>query len=197
MSESGSYSLRDAVFTKLNKMPISYFDRIPSGDIMSRSINDVDNIGQALSQNLGNMIYWSFMIVAMLVAMFFINPVLAIFAIVLIPIFMFINITIMKKIRPFFGKQQKSLGIINGFIEENVSGLKIISLFKMKDKSNEEFKKLNNELTKNSIVAQSTTNMLMPINIFMNNMSFVVLAAIGVFGMFKGGSDGNGWLNVN
>jgi ATP-binding cassette subfamily B protein len=192
MSESGSYSLRDAVFTKLNKLPISYFDRIPSGDIMSRSINDVDNIGQALSQNLGNMIYWSFMVIAMLATMFFINPVLAIFAIVLIPVFMTINITIMKKVRPFFGKQQNSLGVINGFIEENVSGLKIISLFKMKDKSSEEFKKLNKELTRNSIVAQATTNMLMPINIFMNNMSFVVLAAIGVFGMFKGGSDGQG-----
>jgi ATP-binding cassette subfamily B protein len=192
MSESGSYSLRDAVFTKLNRMPISYFDRIPSGDIMSRSINDVDNIGQALSQNLGNMVYWSFMIVAMLVTMFFINPVLAIFAIVLIPIFMAINITIMKKVKPFFGKQQKSLGVINGFIEEHISGLKIISLFKMKDTSSEEFKKLNQELTRNSIVAQATTNMLMPINIFMNNMSFVVLAAIGAYGMFKGGSDGNG-----
>jgi ATP-binding cassette subfamily B protein len=57
MSESGSYSLRDAVFKKLNHLPISYFDQTPSGDIMSRSINDVDNIGQALSQNLGNMVY--------------------------------------------------------------------------------------------------------------------------------------------
>jgi ATP-binding cassette subfamily B protein len=57
MSESGSYSLRDAVFKKLNQLPISYFDRVPSGDIMSRSINDVDNIGQTLSQYLGNIVY--------------------------------------------------------------------------------------------------------------------------------------------
>jgi ATP-binding cassette subfamily B protein len=57
MSEGGSYTLRDAVFTKLNKMPISYFDRTPSGDIMSRTINDVDNIGQALSQYLGSIFY--------------------------------------------------------------------------------------------------------------------------------------------
>jgi ATP-binding cassette subfamily B protein len=57
LSESGSYTLRDAVFSKLNNMPIGYFDRTPSGDIMSRTINDVDNIGQALSQYLGNIFY--------------------------------------------------------------------------------------------------------------------------------------------
>jgi ATP-binding cassette subfamily B protein len=57
MSEGGSYTLRDAVFTKLNRMPIGYFDRTPSGDIMSRSINDVDNIGQAMSQYLGSVFY--------------------------------------------------------------------------------------------------------------------------------------------
>ncbi|MDR1234950.1 MAG: ABC transporter ATP-binding protein/permease [Mycoplasmataceae bacterium] len=197
LSESGSYTLRDAVFSKLNNMPIGYFDRTPSGDIMSRTINDVDNIGQALSQYLGNIFYWIFMIITMLVLMFFINPVLSLFAIVLIPIFLVINILIMKKVKPFFGKQQKSLGVLNGFIEENISGLKIISLFKMKDETEAVFAKLNKDLTKNSIVAQATTNMLMPINIFMNNMSFVILAAIGAFGMFKGGAHNDGWISVN
>jgi ATP-binding cassette subfamily B protein len=132
------------------------------------------------------------MVVTMLILMFLINPILAIFAIVLIPIFLFINIMIMKKVRPFFGKQQKSLGILNGFIEENISGLKIISLFRMKKDTEINFAELNKDLTRNSIVAQATTNMLMPLNIFMNNMSFVVLAAIGAFGMFKGGHNNQG-----
>jgi ATP-binding cassette subfamily B protein len=118
--------------------------------------------------------------------------VLAIFAIVLIPVFLVINVAIMKKVKPFFGRQQKSLGVLNGFIEENVSGLKIISLFKMKEESEINFAKLNKDLTRNSIVAQATTNMLMPLNIFMNNMSFVILAAIGAFGMFQGGAHGHG-----
>ncbi|OAV63207.1 hypothetical protein Barb4_05518 [Bacteroidales bacterium Barb4] len=131
------------------------------------------------------------MILAMMITMLLINPILALIAIILIPIFMFININIMKKVKPFFGKQQKSLGDVNGFIEENVSGLKIISLFKMKEKSLAEFNKLNSELTRNSIVAQSTTNILMPINIFMNNMSFVILAALGIYGLFQG------WFSVN
>jgi ATP-binding cassette subfamily B protein len=126
------------------------------------------------------------MIVAMLLLMFFINPVLALLAIVMIPVALFVSLTIMKKVRPFFGKQQKSLGVLNGFIEENISGLKIISLFKMKDKSKEDFKKINMELTHNSVVAQASTNMLMPINIFTNNISFVILASIGAFGMFQG-----------
>jgi ATP-binding cassette subfamily B protein len=129
--------------------------------------------------------------------MFFINPVLSLFAIVLIPLFLVLNILIMKKVQPFFGKQQNSLGVLNGFIEENISGLKIISLFQMKEKTEIDFAKLNKDLTKNSVVAQATTNMLMPINIFMNNMSFVILAAIGAFGMFKGGAQNSGWINVN
>ncbi|GHU47431.1 hypothetical protein FACS1894218_1810 [Bacilli bacterium] len=137
------------------------------------------------------------MIITMLLTMFFINPVLAVFAIILIPIFMFINITIMKKVKPYFRKQQNSLGNLNGFIEENVSGLKILSLFKMKEKSLAEFDKLNHDLTTNSVVAQATTNGLMPINIFMNNMSFVVLAAVGIVGMYVGGKNGHGWINPN
>ena len=86
---------------------------------------------------------------------------------------------------------------MNGFIEERVSGLKIISLFKMKEKSQAEFNQINKELTKNSIVAQASTNMLMPINIFMNNISFVLIASIGIFGMFTGGKDGHGWISAN
>jgi ATP-binding cassette subfamily B protein len=128
----------------------------------------------------------------MLIVMLLISPILTIFAIVLIPIFLALNIFIMKKVKPYFGKQQKSLGDANGFIEEHISGLKIISLFKMKDRSSKEFEIINNQLTKNSIIAQSTTNMLMPINIFVNNMSFVILSVIGVFGMFQGGVDGHG-----
>jgi ABC-type multidrug transport system fused ATPase/permease subunit len=132
------------------------------------------------------------MISTMLILMLFINPVLSIFAIILIPIFLFLNINIMKKVRPFFSKQQNSLGVLNGFIEEHVSGLKIISLFKMKNETEANFAKLNKDLTNNSIVAQATTNMLMPIFIFMNNMSFVTLAAIGAFGLFKGGAHDEG-----
>jgi ATP-binding cassette subfamily B protein len=132
------------------------------------------------------------MIIAMLVMMFLVNPVLACFAIVIIPLFLVINIFIMKTVRPFFGKQQKSVGSLNGFIEERVSGLKIISLFKMKEKSQAEFDAINKELTKNSIVAQASTNMLMPVNIFMNNISFVLIASIGIYGMFSGGHGGNG-----
>jgi ATP-binding cassette subfamily B protein len=101
----------------------------------------------------------------------------------------------MRKVRPFFGKQQKSLGVLNGFIEENVSGLKIISLFKMKQKSQGQFDALNKDLTRNSIIAQSSTNMLMPINIFMNNISFVVIASVGIFGMFSGGAHNHGWID--
>jgi ATP-binding cassette subfamily B protein len=192
LSEGGGYSLRDAIFKKLNRMPISYFDRTPSGDIMSRAINDANNIGDALSQYLGNCVLYIFMIVAMLIMMFLVNPVLACFAIVIIPLFVVLNVFIMKTVRPFFGKQQKSVGMINGFIEERVSGLKIISLFKMKEKSQQEFDNINKTLTKNSIVAQTSTNMLMPINIFMNNISFVLIAAIGIFGMFKGGHNNQG-----
>jgi ATP-binding cassette subfamily B protein len=120
---------------------------------------------------------------------------MSLIAVFLIPVFLALNIFIMKKIRPFFGKQQKSLGAVNGFIEENVSGLKIISLFKMKEKSLKEFEEFNKQLTNNSIVAQSTSNILMPINIFMNNISFVLIAAIGVTLMYFNMKHGYGGIN--
>lgn len=185
MSEGGSYNLRSALFSKLNNLPISYFDRTPSGDIMSRSINDVDNIGQAMSQNLGNIIYWIFMIFSMLIVIFLINPVLACFSIILIPLFMSINLLIMSKVRPHFARQQKSLGDLNGFVEERVSGLKIVSLFKLKDKSEDSFKLINRQLTRNSVIAQAVTGIMMPMNIFMQNMSFVILVAIASVGLFS------------
>jgi ATP-binding cassette subfamily B protein len=131
----------------------------------------------------------------MIIIMLLINPLMSLIAIVLIPIFLALNIFIMKKIRPFFGKQQKSLGTVNGFIEENVSGLKIISLFKMKEKSLKDFENLNKQLTKSSIIAQSTTNILMPINIFMNNISFVLIAAIGITLMYFNMKHGHGGIN--
>jgi ATP-binding cassette subfamily B protein len=168
-------------------LSVSYFDSTPSGDIMSRSINDVDNIGQTLSQYLGNAIYWIFMIVSMLIVMFLVNPIFALISIALIPVSMGINILLISKLRPYFMKQQKSLGELNGFIEENISATKIISLFKMKNKTAADFAKINADLTRNSIIGQSTSNILMPINIFTNNMSFVLIASVGVVGLFNGG----------
>jgi ATP-binding cassette subfamily B protein len=123
----------------------------------------------------------------MLIVMFLVNPVFALISIALIPVAMGINILLISKLRPYFMKQQKSLGELNGFIEENISATKIISLFKMKDKTAADFAKINSDLTRNSIIGQSTSNILMPINIFTNNMSFVLIASVGVVGLFNGG----------
>lgn len=195
MSENGCYSLRNAIFEKLKNLPIGYFDRTPSGDIMSRTINDSTNIGMALSQYLGNLVYWFVTGVSIIIVMFFINPVLSCIALITIPLAMVITVLVMRTIRPYFAKQQKAIGDLNGISEEKISGLKIISLFQMKNTTQEEFKKANEILTKNSIIAQASSSMMMPVNIFANNIGFVIFASVGAYGMFKGGHGNNGFIS--
>ncbi|MDE7433537.1 MAG: hypothetical protein K2M43_00035 [Mycoplasmoidaceae bacterium] len=109
--------------------------------------------------------------------MFLTNWALSLIVLAIYPIVVLVNAFIIKKIRPYFAKQQKSLGDINGFAEEYISGTKIISLFQMEEKTKANFDKINEELTKNSIVANGIANVMMPLNMFFNNLSFVLLSA--------------------
>jgi ABC-type multidrug transport system, ATPase and permease components len=109
--------------------------------------------------------------------MFLANWALSLIVLLIYPLVALINMFIIKTLRPYYVKQQKCLGELNGYIEEYISGTKIISLFKMEDEVKKNFDILNEKLTKNSTIANSVTNVMMPLNGFFNNMSFVILAA--------------------
>lgn len=191
IAERGCYHLRTAIFRKLHKIPIKYFDQTPSGDIISRTANDVDNITRFISQYVGNSIYWICSIISVGLLMFLANWALSLIVLLIYPLVALINMFIIKTLRPYYAKQQKCLGELNGYIEEYISGTKIISLFKMEDEVKKNFDILNEKLTKNSTIANSVTNVMMPLNGFFNNMSFVILAAWGVVFIL------NGWIKTS
>ena len=180
LSEKGCYNIRNNIFRKIQRIPIKYFDQTPSGEIMSRVANDVDNISIFFTQYIANIIYYLSCIVSLLITMFLFNWALSLITMIIYPLLTIVTSQIVKRIRPYFIKQQKTLGSVNAFIEEYVSGTKIISLFKMEEKSLEKFEKVNKELTKQSIVGNAFSNVLMPIGIFFNNISFVILTGMGM-----------------
>jgi len=109
-----------------------------------------------------------------------INAILALITLIVIPLMIGVDLFIVKKIRPFYTIQQNEIGKLNGFTEEMVSGTKIVSLFKMQEPIQKDFAAINSELTKNSIIAQASSNMMMPINMFINNVAFVILSILGI-----------------
>ncbi len=188
-AERGTYHLRTSIFKKLHKLPIKFFDQTPSGDIISRTANDVDNISSFIAQYIGNCIFWICSIISIGLLMFLTNWALSLIILCIYPLVALINTFIIKKLKPYFVKQQKSLGDLNGFAEEYISGTRIVSLFQMEEKTKINFDKLNEKLTKNSIVANGIANIMMPLNMFFNNLSFVLLSAWGMTFIL------NGWIN--
>lgn len=196
-AERGTYHLRTSIFRKLHKLPIKFFDQTPSGDIISRTANDVDNISSFIAQYIGNCIFWICSIISIGLLMFLTNWALSLIILCIYPLVALINTFIIKKLKPYFVKQQKSLGDLNGFAEEYISGTRIISLFQMEEKTKINFDKLNEKLTKNSIVANGIANVMMPLNMFFNNLSFVLLSAWGMTFILNGWIDKDwGVLNI-
>lgn len=198
VGERGTYHLRTSIFKKLHKLPIKYFDQTPSGDIISRTANDVDNVSSFIAQYMGNCIFWICSIISVLLLMFLTNWALSLIILCVYPLVGLVNMFILKKLKPYFVKQQKSLGNLNGFAEEYISGIKIISLFQMEEKTKNNFDRLNKKFTENSLVANSIANIMMPLNMFFNNLSFVILAAWGITFILEGWIDPHwGVLGIN
>ncbi|MCQ2957211.1 MAG: hypothetical protein MJ233_05340 [Mycoplasmoidaceae bacterium] len=180
VSERVMYGLRRSTMNKLHLLPVKFFDVVPSGEIMTRMSSDIDNISQLTSQQLSNIFFYGALIITNTVVMFLINWYLALITMIAVPIMIVVNVFIVKKVQPSFLKQQNSISKVNGFAEEKISGTKIISLFRMQDKCVEEFDIVNKELTKNSLFAQTASNMMMPINLFLTRIAIFIICALGM-----------------
>lgn len=196
VSEKVMYGLRRSTLDKLHLLPVKFFDIVPSGEIMTRMSSDIDNISQLTSQHLSSIFFYGALIVTNTVTMFLINWYLAAVTMLAVPIMVITNIIIVKKVQPSFIKQQNSISKLNGFAEEKISGTKIISLFRMQDKCVEEFDSVNRELTKNSLFAQTASNMMMPINQFLTRIAIFIICALGIGLLIHFGlqSDQTKWL---
>ena len=181
--------IRNEMFAKMQKLPINYFDTNAHGDIMSRYTNDTDVLEGMLAQSLPQFIASSITIVTMLIAMLSINVVLTLFVV----IFVFLMTRITKKIAgnsgKYFKEQQKSLGKLNGFIEEMINGQKVIKVFTHEDETKENFDKLNEELCENMTKGNTYVNILMPVLGNLSNLQYVFVAMLGgalsAFGLFS------------
>jgi len=180
VSEKVMYGLRRTTLNKLHLLPVKFFDVVPSGEIMTRMSSDIDNISQLTSQHLSSIFFYSALVVCNVVMMFLINWFLALVTLVAVPIMVVVNILVVKKVQPSFIRQQNSISHLNGYAEEMISGTKIISLFSMQDKCLKDFDEVNRQLTKDSLFAQTASNMMMPLNHFLTRIAIFIICALGI-----------------
>ena len=179
--------VRDDMFKHMQTLPIKYFDTHTHGDIMSYYTNDTDTLRQMISQSIPQVFNSIVTIVAVFCAMVYTSPYLT--GVVLL--FCVIQFLVVKKVGGNSGKyfiaQQQSLGKVNGYIEEMITGQKVIKVFCHEDKTKENFDKLNDELYDSAYNANKYANMLMPIMMNIGNLQYAVLAIVGALISLTGG----------
>lgn len=173
VSQKTVKKLRDEVFKKIEKLPIKYFDTHPHGELMSRIVNDIDNISIALNTSINQLISGVLTLILTLVIMFIISPTLSIISLLSLPICLIIVSKIAGYNKKQFIKQQEALADVNGYIEEYVSGQRVIKAFNKEADVLEEFSRRNETLKKNGFMAQTVAGMIMPI---MGNISNITTA---------------------
>lgn len=171
--------LRDDMFEHMESLPIRYFDSHSHGDIMSLYTNDVDTMRQMISQSIPQFLNSIITIVSVTISMITLSPLLMCVSVVMIGIMLFTTKKISGKSGKYFVKQQKAVGALNGFVEEMMSGQKVVKVFCHEDENIAEFDKLNDELFDSANNANRFANIIMPINAQLGNVSYVVLAIIG------------------
>lgn len=173
------YRLRADVEDKINALPLSYFDRMQRGELLSRVTNDVDNIGQSMQQTLSQLVTSLLTVVGVLVMMFVISPVLALIALVTIPLTLVITTVIAKRSQKLFVAQWAHTGTLNGQIEEAYSGHALVKVFGRHREVEQRFAEKNSELYEASFGAQFVSGIIMPAMMFVGNLVYVAIAVVG------------------
>ena len=179
LSQKTTAEIRRQLFLSLQKLPLKFFDTHSSGDLMSRLTNDVDNINMTLSQSVTQLFSGVITIIGMLIAMVILSPILTVVGLITTPLMFLASRFLVRKTQPFFVKQQQDLGELNGYIEEMVSGQKAVLLFSQEEFVEQNFATINRRLTKSAIMAQALSGFMGPINNFINNMTFLIVAVFG------------------
>lgn len=174
-----TYTLRKEISFKLNKLPLSYFDKVSTGEILSRITNDVDTLNQSLNQSLTQILTSVSTVLGILVMMFTINLELTFVALLIIPISLSLILGIIKKSQKYFYNQQKHLGRLNGHTEEMYSGHMIIKAFNKEEYSVGVFDKHNKTLYESAWKSQFLSGLIMPVMFFISNLGYVAICIIG------------------
>lgn len=179
VSQKTVFAMRNEVKDKLDRLPLKYFDGTSHGEILSRVTNDMDNIATTLQQSLTQLITSVVTVIGILIMMLSISPIMTLIALVTLPICGVITVMIAKKSQKFFAKQQKSMGELNGHVEEMYTGHKIVRVFGHEKESIDTFEKINEELYHAGWKAQFMSGIIMPALNFVNNLGYVFICIIG------------------
>lgn len=172
-------TIRNQMFTHMQTLPIQYFDTHPFGDVMSYYTNDVDTLSQMLSQSIPNMLSTVFTVGTIFITMLIKSPILT--AVVILSLIVMLRVVsiIGGNSSKFFKAQQKSIGNLNGYIEEMISGQKVVKVFCRESQTAEEFDRRNQEFQTNATKANTFANILMPIMMNLGNLQYVLVAIVG------------------
>ena len=171
--------LRSDLFTKMEKLPIKYFDTHAHGDIMSVYTNDVDTLRQMISQSMPQLINSSITVIGTVVCMIILSIPLTLINLLMVGVTLFTSAKVVKRSSENFIAQQMNLGKINGFIEENITGQKVVKVFNHEQEGIEKFDELNENLFQSAKNANSFINLMGPINAQLGNLGYVIIAVAG------------------
>ena len=173
------FALRESVERKLNHLPLSYVDRQPRGDLLSRVTNDIDNLAQSLQQTVSQILTSILTLLGVTIMMFTISPLLALVALATVPISIWLMKTIGGKARPRFMAQWRHTGDLNAQAEEVFSGHAIVKSFGRQREAEARFRADNDQLYEASFAAQFMANLIQPAMLFMGNVQYILIAVVG------------------
>jgi ATP-binding cassette subfamily B protein len=179
VSQQTVYLMRKQVDEKLARLPLSFYDSHPHGEILSRAVNDMDNISTTLQQSLTQLVTSLVTIIGVIVMMLTISPLLTGVVILTVPISMIVTVVIAKRSQKYFADQQRALGVLNGHVEEMYSGHKIVKAFGFEQRAINEFDTLNENYYNAGWRAQFMSGTIMPLMTFIGNIGYVLICVIG------------------
>jgi len=180
------FQLRAEVEGKLHRLPLQFFDKQPRGEILSRVTNDIDNVAQSLQQTISQLLFSALTVIGVLLMMFLVSPLLAVVALVTVPVSMVVTTQIAKRSQKQFVAQWRNTGALNAHIEEAFTGHDLVTVFGRRREVEEVFGERNQKLFEASFGAQFISGLILPSMMFIGNLNYVAIAVLGGFRVANG-----------
>jgi ATP-binding cassette, subfamily B, multidrug efflux pump len=179
VAQKAVYTMRKEVDEKLARLPLKFFDSHSHGDILSRAVNDMDNISTTLQQSLTQLITSAVTLIGVIILMLTISPLLSLVVVITFPLSLLVTTVVAKRSQTYFTGQQRTLGLLNGHVEEMYNGHKIVKAFGHESQAISEFNELSEKLYESGWKAQFASGVIMPLMNFIGNLGYVFVSVIG------------------
>ena len=179
MSQRLCYDFRRQISEKINRLPLSYFEKRTVGEVLSRITNDIDTLGQSLNQSVTQLITSVTTMIGVLIMMLSISPQMTLIAILILPVSVILVLLVVRFSQRYFKDQQNYLGVVNGQVEEIYSGHNVVKAFNREEAVLEDFGKANNKLFESAWKSQFLSGLMMPVMTFVGNLGYVAVAVVG------------------